>query len=266
MGFGHYDEAAVYDAYHTESYINGVAANVRFDNLPDMRKFDIANRDRTRYGANITLFPVINTTVGLYYNYTQDDYEGSLFGLLKNENKSYTLDTTYTPADFISTYTYYTREELKARQASRSYAGGASKATQSIDPKRDWWADHNEDIDTVGIGLNLGFMENRLTLGADYSYAESTGTVKFTTGSSLTATDIPDLKTKLQTVNTSAKYKLTKNTTLGLGYKYENYKSDNWSTDSVDPASTTIADVLTLSGSVPDYEAHQTMLTVAYNW
>ena len=85
-------------------------------------------------------------------------------------------------------------------------------------------------------------------------------------GASGTVEDLPDLKTKLQTVNTSAKYKLTKNTTVGVGYQYENYKSDDWATDSVDPASTILANVLTLSGSVPDYEAHQAMLTVAYNW
>jgi len=268
---GNYEESIIYDAYHTQSYIDTVVpTNVQFDNHPDLRKYDIANRDRTKYGANASLFMIPDTTVGLYYNYTQDDYFASLFGLQKRENNGYTIDATYTPAEFITTYTYYTREEIKARQAGRDYTGsGATKYTQSTDPNNDWRADHDEDIDTVGIGVNLGFMENKLTIGADYSYSESTNTVKLLAGSGTNVIgykDLPDLKTKLQTVNTSAKYKLTKNTTVGLGYQYENYKSDDWATDSVDPASTTLANVLTLSGSVPDYEAHQAMLTVAYNW
>ena len=270
--FGHYDEAALYDAYHTEAYINTVAANVQFDNHPNLRKFDIANRDRTRYGANITLFPHHTTTLGLYSSFTKDDYEGSLMGLKYSKNNTYTVDATYAPLDIISTYAYYTRDEIDSQQAGRAYDGAASKASQSTDPTRDWWADHSDNVDTVGIGTSIGFMENRLTIGVDYSYSESTSNIKFKTGGSTalgasgTVEDLPDLKTKLQTVNTSAKYKLTKNTTVGLGYQYENYKSDDWATDSVDPASTILANVLTLSGSVPDYEAHQAMLTVAYNW
>ena len=271
--FGQYDESALYDAYHTEAYINTVTpTNIRFDTHPDSRKFDIANRDRTRYGANITLFPHYTTTTGLYYSATKDDYEGSLMGLKYSKNNTYTVDVTFAPLDIVSTYVYYTREEIDSQQASRYFASGAAKATQFTDPTRDWWADHSDNVDTVGIGTSIGFMENRLTIGVDYSYSESTSNIKFKTGGSTalgasgTVEDLPDLKTKLQTVNTSAKYKLTKNTTLGLGYQYENYKSDDWATDSVDPASTTLANVLTLSGSVPDYKAHQAMLTVAYNW
>lgn len=266
---GNYEESIIYDAYHTQEYVAAEqAAGRAFDNNPFLRKYDIADRDRTKYGADVTLFIIPDATIGLYYSYMQNDYYGSILGLQKDENKNYTVDITYTPADFISTYTYYTREELKSKQAGREFTTKTPTGNY-VDLNRNWWADHNEDVDTVGVGLNLGFMENKLTVGADYSYSESTGTVKLTAGSDPSVigySDMPDLKTKLQTVNTSAKYKLTKNTTVGVGYQYENYKSDDWATDNLDPASSTVANVITLSGSVPDYEAHQAMLTVAYNW
>jgi len=264
--FGQYDEAALYDAYHTEAYINTVTpTNIRFDTHPDSRKFDIANRDRTRYGANITFFPHYTTTTGLYYSATKDDYEGSLIGLKYSKNNAYTVDVTYTPMDIVSTYAYYTREEIDSQQASR-YFTSAAKATQFTDTSRDWWADHSDNVDTVGVGTSIGFMENRLTVNADYSFSESTSNINFKTGTSLTAQDMLELETKIQSVALSGKYKLNKHLTVGVGYQYENYKSDDWATDSVDPASTILANVLTLSGSVPDYEAHQAMLTVAYNW
>src|SRR3990172_5377028 len=172
---GNYEESLIYDAYHTQEYVAAQqAAGTAFDNNPLLRKYDIADRDRTKYGADVTLFIIPDATVGLYYSYMQNDYYGSILGLQKDENKNYTVDITYAPADFISTYTYYTREELKSKQA--------------------------------------------------------------------------------------------KNTTVGVGYQYENYKSDDWATDGFDIASTILANVLTLSGSVPDYEAHHAMLTVAYNW
>src|SRR3990170_9264 len=174
--FGQYDEAALYDAYHTEAYINTVTpTNIRFDTHPDSRKFDIANRDRTRYGANISFFPHYTTTMGLYYSATKDDYEGSLMGLKYSKNNTYTVDVTFAPLDIVSTYVYYTREEIDSQQASRYLQSTtATKYSQSIDPNRDWWADHSDNVDTVGIGTSIGFMENKLIIGADYSYSEST--------------------------------------------------------------------------------------------
>ncbi|MEK6901605.1 MAG: MtrB/PioB family outer membrane beta-barrel protein, partial [Nanoarchaeota archaeon] len=96
--FGQYDEAAVYDAYHIQEYVSAQqAAGTAFDNNPFLRKYDIADRDRTKYGANITLFPHYTTTIGLYYSAAKADYEGSLMGLKNSKNNTYTVDMTYVP-------------------------------------------------------------------------------------------------------------------------------------------------------------------------
>ena len=55
--------------------------------------------------------------------------------------------------------------------------------------------------------------------------------------------------------------------TVGLGYFYEKYSSDDWATDGLSPDDLSSMDsyVLTLSGSVPDYKAHIAQFFISYN-
>ena len=64
----------------------------------------------------------------------------------------------------------------------------------------------------------------------------------------------------------AGKYLLTKRITLGLEYQYENYQSDDWATDNVDPSSAVIGAAITLSGSVPDYRAHLVFMSLTLNF
>ena len=110
-------------------------------------------------------------------------------------------------------------------------------------------------------------MKKKVTISADYSYSESDGSIEFSGGSSIPApVDMPDLKTYLHKFKISGKYKLTENLTAGAGYEIENYSSDDWSTDGIDPASDTVSNLLALSGSTDNYEAHKGLLYVSYNF
>lgn len=260
-GVDSYDQSSLFNVYHTQEHIDMLAADARFDNNPLLRKFDIADRKRTKYGANATLFPTDKATVGLYYNYSKDDYGNSELGLRYRKNRSYTADLTFSPADYASVYAFYTKEVIETLQNSRAFIN----VVQSADPTRNWSADLNNNVDTVGVGASMGFMENRLTVNADYSYSESTGKLKFWAGSSLPVpVSMPDLGTRLHTLNVTGKYRLTRNISVGAGYNYERYDAANWQTDGVDPASTVLANVLTLSGSNPDYDAHRGMVFMTY--
>jgi len=262
-----YSESNLYDEYHTEDYINSLSAAVRFDNHPLLRKFDIANRNRTKFGANTSFFLADNATLGIYYNTLKDDYDISELGLQFRNNTNYTVDAAYSPSEPISLYAFYTREFIDSRQDSRSYSGGGNKVTQSSDPNRNWSAEHDDNVDTLGLGASFGFMDNRIVINTDYSFTVSDTSIRYTAGSALTApTDMPKLKTNLQTLDITGKYRFKKSLTLGASYQYENYRSDNWQTDGVAAASAIIANVITLSDSTPDYEAHQGMLFLTYHF
>jgi hypothetical protein len=216
----------------------------------------------------LTTFPHHTTTVGLYYNFLQDDYNHSTLGLQNQTSASYTVDATMTPVGFLSTRAYYTRENIEYDQASRSFGGGATKAAQAADPTRDWEADHDNVIDTVGAGSSLSLMDDRLTITADYSYSAADTAITLRAGSALTPPPgaLPKVRTKLNSLSLLTKYRYTPNFTIGVGYEWEAYESDDWSTDGVDPGSTALSQVLTLSGSVPDYTANLVTLFVTVNF
>lgn len=262
---GRYQESRVFEALHTQDYINTLTPDVRFDNHPDTRKFDIADRDRTRYGANLSISGISDAVIGIYYDHREDEYRKSVFGLRSTESDAFTVDLTMTPADFATIHAFYTYEHLSSSMNSRSYGEGPSKAVQSSDPTRNWSVEQNDRNDTVGVGVDFLLLSRRLTIGMDYTLERSITDTGFTAGSALEApARMPELTTLQHRVGVKARYMVSRDKTIGLEYKYENYSSDDWSTDGLDYA--TIAQVLPLSLSVKDYEAHAVYLTFTYRF
>lgn len=262
-----YSESHVYDFYHTDEYIATQAAGVRFDNHPLMRKFDIADRDRLKLGASASRLIADNATVAAYYDFSKDDYGNSELGITSRSANRVTVDATWSPAQDLSVYAFYTKEISGTEQDSRQYNGNAVKAAQSADEGRNWSAKHDDDIDTAGFGASLGLMENRLTLGADYSFTESTTKISFTAGSSLAAAqDMPAIYYRVHSAGFTGKYRLNRNVSVGARYGYENYESTDWQTSDVPAGSAVIANVITLSGPIQDYEAHQALVFLTYSF
>lgn len=274
---GDYDNEPLYNAYHSYTSASGMynySGTGNFDLNPAIRQFDLAERDRDSYSVRVNLLPLDTTSVAFIYRYRNDDYSDSELGWQEDRSRSYTVDVTTSPTRNATFYAYYTNDLGEKEQASRSFSpcGGPSCGPgdetqaydQSIDPTRNWWADHTDMTDTVGIGTSLAFLRGQFTIDADYVHAKSTTEIEFraAAGLAITPEDMPDLKTKRDTVNLTGKYKLRKDLIIGLGYGYEKYESDDWATDSIDPASGDVDNILLLSGSAPDYEAHLVKLFI----
>lgn len=268
-----YDESHLYDKYHTQEYMDDVVATLGadalFDNHPLMRKFDVASRDRLRYGANATLTPTHNSSLSLFVNYGKDDYKDSAVGLRQSKTSSVTLDGAIAPSENASVYAFYTWEDLKARQGGWAYNGGGSKLAHSADADRKWTASHDDDIETWGFGAKLSFLEKKADLDVDYSFSRSSGSIRHTAGSDISSsvipTDLPELRTRLKTLSVTGKYRLRANLSVGAGYRYDDFESDDWGNDNFEPSSTAVTNVLTLVGPVSDYEAHTGMVFLTYS-
>lgn len=270
-----YDEynGAVNLESHTQDYINttlNAGTNPRtWINHPDLRKFDVANRDRENYGTYVTIFPVDTVTVGVNYSQGNDDYPDTILGVIETGNETYTVDASFNPVETLSLYSFYTNERLRSKQNGRALTGTTSTW---YDTTRDWTSVNKDSIDTLGVGLNLSLLKGKLTINPDYTYARSKTAIDLAGGSFFTGANaielLPDLRTERHTANVSARYKMTDNWTVGAGYLYETYTSDDWATDNVtlDNTSTVPTNLIPLSGSVPDYVAHAGSITVAYKW
>ncbi|MDH5541991.1 MAG: MtrB/PioB family decaheme-associated outer membrane protein [Nitrospinota bacterium] len=257
-----YNTANVYNAVHTSQYI--ATQSDYFDNNPLMRKFDIADRDRTKYGAKVILNPIEIATVGFFYNFWADDYASSELGLKSTENQQYSVDFAVLPTEEITLTAFYSTEENKAAQASR-YILDALKGAQYNDVTRDWNANHYDLVPTLGFGARMKLMGEKLELDFNYTTTTSTTSIQIGAGSEhMVPTQLPDLTTSLTSYELVAKYGLTDSLSLGVGYKNEEFKSEDWATKGIDPLSGIMPQVLTMTGSTPDYQGSLILLTVNY--
>jgi len=231
-----YDQFNHYNEYRwTDLVAAGLAASPQtaFDNNPFLRKFDQADRKRTTAGASATYFPAPTVAVSAFYDYSMDDYQHSVLGLQSSNSNRYTADVNLTLSGDISVYGFYTKEIRDTHQKSVSFTT-KGEGNDSHDLVGNLWkAFHDDDIDTIGAGASMGFLEDSLVVKLDYAYARSRSEIAFEKGADLTSSGgpMPALKTKLHSIGLTGTYRLNRNLSLGGGYRYENYESDDWQTD-----------------------------------
>ncbi len=247
-----------YDPRYTAS-VDG-----EWENLPDLRKYYLADRERDKLALFANFMPSHSVNIGFSANYTDDDYDASEFGLTRSTIENYTLDATYMATENTSLYAFATVEEHEADQDGRAFRGGDVKLQQASDPRQDWTVRHRDDMDSLGLGFTHALIKDRLDIGADYVYAKSDGKIDVTTGSLLESEPLPDLKTKLHSLSLYGGYKLKTDMFLKVRYRYEQYDSEDWALDDVDPD--TLANVLTLGESSPDYDVHVVTLSLEYRF
>ncbi|MBW7957095.1 MAG: MtrB/PioB family outer membrane beta-barrel protein [Deltaproteobacteria bacterium] len=230
--------------------LNAAYSERRAEEGDTVLQIDLADRDRTKVNASASYLPSEALAFSVAATYYQDDFDNSALGLQTRKGNSYTVDANWAPVREAAFYAFYTRERIDTGQVGRTNA--------SVD----WAVNHDEDIDTAGMGVNIGFLENRLVFKTDYSFSESTARLTFLPG----RPSMPDLVTRLHSAALTGTYNIDRNLSLGAGYRYENYRSDDWQTDVVEPGSATIPNVITLSGPIQDYEAHQATVFLTYRF
>ena len=262
-----YDQKRDLEHGHSSEYLATLPPDEYFGNLPGMRQFDVAERNRQRHGLGVTVLPRQDITIALNANRNRDQYPDSQFGLQQQNSDNYTVDATLTPDEYQSWSLYYTRQNMMWRQASRAYFG-YDKANQSGDPVNDWSAQHQDAIDTIGINITLTFLNDQLPVQLSYAYSNIKTDISFVAypNSVNTApTNMPTLHAKRQTIDLSGTYSLRDNLSVRVGAIMESYRSSDWATDGLPPGSSAISsDLLTLSGSAAPYRAF--VLSTAVNY
>lgn len=248
------------------SYAPGYTATVPggWENHPDMRKYFLADRIRDKLALFANYMPAERWTVGANASYLSDDYDASELGLTQSSIRSYTLDVSFIPSETVTTYAFYTYDDLRSDQDGHSFSGGAVKLTQAADPTRDWFVKHRDRVDTLGVGFKRTLIKDRIDVGTDYVYAKSEGKVDITAGSSLTTAPLPLSVSRLNALGVYGTYRWKKDWSVKARYWIENYESSDWALDNVEP--NTLANVITLGEDSPDYTVHVLTLSLAYRF
>ncbi len=207
---------------------------------PLMRKYNMADRDRTRTTLEFGLTPLDRLAVNISYYTTRDDYNNSVIGLTDGKESSVNLDLNYAWSEKANFYGFVTKDRIK------STLSGAPRVTAVP-----WTSNTRDKILTWGAGVS-GRINEKMTYGFDYIWSDSKGDILTDTGAD--DDPFPTLKTKLRNARVYLNYKLSERWGLGLDYYNEKYDTDDWYIDGLGP--TDINSVLTMGDLSPDYSVN----------
>lgn len=213
-----------------------------------LRKYNLADRDRTQVEARITHSPLESLTIDVGARYALDDYTDTVIGLTESKDTSYDANISYMiTADLLAT-AFYNYQIIESEQA-----GSNNYSTPT-------WTGFIEDkVDVVGAGISYNnLLENKLRLGLDYTYSNSDSNTQVRQG--ITG-DYGDYFAKVHNINLYAQYQATEKLALRFDYKIENYKDNDAANDiAVDG----IWNVVGFGTNNHDYTAQMLMLSMSY--
>ncbi len=222
-----------------------------------MRKYNLADRDRTKLGAIIDYMATDKLFLSARVDYNKDEYNNSTVGLTEATQPVYTVDFSYQPRHNMTTYGYYTYENIESSQVSRGLS-----PTPAI---TDWEASFEDTFDTIGFGAKLTDL-GRWDVGADFTYSKSSGAIDMIdlNAPGPAIVQYPDTKTELTSVKLWTSYQHNKQLSYKIGYWYENYSADNWAVDGLTPYDPAVEGILLLGNETLDYNVY--VVTVSANY
>ena len=213
-----------------------------------LRRFNLADRNRSQLELHITHTPIDTLSIDLSSRYALDDYQHSEIGLENSDDFSYDVSANYLITSDLSANIFYGSQFIESNQNGSSQFSAPN-----------WSSLINDEIQYIGTGLAYNnLLENRLKLGLDYSYSNSSSETEVTQG---VTGNYGNYYAKSHNINVFGQYLATEKMTLRADYKYERYQ-DN------DPANASSSDeiwnVLSFGNLNHNYNAHLIMFSVQY--
>ena len=223
-----------------------------------MRKYNLADRDRSKVGATIDYMATDKLFLSARADYNQDDYTNSAIGLTEAIQPVYTVDFSYQARNNITTYGYYTYENIQSSQAGADVSPLSSTVG--------WEADFDDTFDTAGVGVKWTDL-GKWDIGADIVYSKSSGASEMKDlVNPGTEDQYPDTKTELTSVKLWTSYNHSKQLSYKLGYRFEDYSEINWNNGLQPYDPTAAANILLLGNEALDYNVHVITASASYKF
>ena len=246
---------------HTQIYLDTLPIDQRFANNPLLRKFQYSDRIRDKVNARLTFVPTDKLTFGLSGDFTHDNYD-AVFGLSEQNRYSGTFDINYAFNNNLDLHGFYTQEYFLSRQDGFARTS-ALAALPPLDANSFWWLANKENVYTAGAGFNWIVIENKLDIGLDYLFSKAVTKID-PSRNAADAVPLPSINTDIHSLTFRGDYHLKDNLRLRLSYRYESFQTMDFARDNVFPD--TIAQVISLGSSSPDYNAHVFGLSMIFNY
>ncbi|HET7747137.1 MAG TPA: MtrB/PioB family outer membrane beta-barrel protein, partial [Vicinamibacteria bacterium] len=195
-------------------------------NLPTLRRYDQAVKDVRRAFVQAQVTPFDTATLSLSYLRGKDDYDESEHGLLESMNGAFTAEVDWSPAERVSTWAFFTREDIEGFQRGRQ-----SGATSSVNPADDWTSRITNDVTSLGVGTTWRAVKDRveITLRGSWQSVDGHNDLESPPGGTPdVAFDVSDFDdTRLLTVGGEALYRASKRWQAAVGAWMEDYDLDD---------------------------------------
>ena len=198
----------------------------------------------------------INNAIPLNF-ITSQSYQYFAYGLLKDISYNYNFDANYAATQAVNVFVEYSRERYNRQMASRyrspgtaGLAADCSISGRACDSANNDWASSTRDfVDTYSGGFDFNFgkktwLTTYYTLAAGKGNVLSralgdptilTGPNKFILTGTNAAYDYPETVNRSHEVGAILKFKLSKNVTPKLEYRYQQFDNRDYQTGSMTP-------------------------------
>lgn len=207
--------------------------------LAGMRKFFLADRDRTQFRSQLTALPAEGWSLGLALDLNQDRYRHSPYGLQSANDQIINLDLSRSLDEDVSASLFATRERIRSRLAS-SYSTASVGGVSTEKAASQWQAAMDEDMDSAGLSLrHKAFFGGRLDIKADLALVWSRAPYQVTGGdySASTAPTVlqpaalPVIKSRSSEFRLNAAYTLSDRSTVRLAWLYRRAANSDFALD-----------------------------------
>ncbi len=216
---------------------------------PLMRKYNLADRQRNGFKAQMSAYVGDRLNIGAEMEYNNDTYDNSVIGLQDSQYTRYGLDASYLFVKDISVYGSIYLEDIESLQTN-------SQTFSSPD----WKGTTDDSFYTGTFGVRYPQILGRMDASLEYSFARSDSKTGNDTGG-LTS-EFPTQRSKLHQIKLGLQYPYNKSMSFSFKYWYENFETEDWSLEGVEPA--TVPNLLSLGADPYDYDNHVFFIGMRY--
>jgi MtrB/PioB family decaheme-associated outer membrane protein len=243
--------------------------------LPIFRKFDQADRSRDKGEVMLQISPIDTLTLSGSFYGQNDNYFNTSYGLSDARAWGWAADVSWAPLERLNLYAGYAHDDYKSKQQNCNISVAPPTPCNVLDT---FVVKPRDLLDVVHAGVNIVVIPARLDLsfGYQFSFGQSKYTFASTPGGAAAGepASLPDVENRFHIFNVVARYFLTREWLLKLGYQYERYEEKDFTTDTIQPSlaavpgTTAAADLrsIVLGGTHPSYEAHIVAMSVTYRF
>ncbi|HEY5624193.1 MAG TPA: MtrB/PioB family decaheme-associated outer membrane protein, partial [Gammaproteobacteria bacterium] len=207
-----------------DSYDEALA--VSLGQNPLLRKYHLAYRYREFGELSLSYAPAEKPySVTLNALYADDSYRRSELGMLEGNELSVAADFGWTVSEKTSVYLNASMEDIESEQAGSSAFGVPN-----------WRAIHDDDFTTIGAGLHMRGIADKVDLQLDYTRSNGATEISVDTVS-IAPGDFPELESDYDYLRLRLSYRQSERLAVNLNLRYQRFKAEDWALEGVGPAS-----------------------------